>query len=920
MRPLVFPLSYLPTLFLLFSLITSGSSCTGKQDSPTPHSDQPLGLHPSTEIIKKTGRIFDLDPRSLGFSSDDYGNYRKVWEQNKGLSLQEFYKKYAREFLTYDVHLRLVPHEDAIMLSSQDGKNGQKFTHYQWNSPLEKELAQEWNDIKKAKIISRAYHRHILPIFKGNAQLDDSFKYFIKEYHNFFGSRYSELHRKLELFREFSPFSSDPHFIQGLQLFTQAIQKAYPKPKFSHDPQLKKIVIITGPYGAGHLTPAYELKSEFLKGAKANGDTQNLQVTVLNECTDFPDTLFLFTGKYHSCKIYNDIVVSEVDPFKEALLKILNTKLADYRPTDKFTQLYERLKLEEPDLLISTVHHIPQITAYAYLLDVPLRILVTDFEFPERQWPYLNHVNQNLVKYWIPSSWSGFFRSMVNRYYFRSWVARVKGMRTQVIYESIFQNNRTFEDLSRDLGVFEVTAFPISQQIRPPRDHHEEIESRKKLELSSDRNRKVILIANGGSANSEIVTSLVEKLLSIVDQIKLNTEIAILSSGNSALIQSVASVFKKYEIPVTLDGSNRIPPDHEKNIKTLGRIFGRLTNPEGMSDAYKASNLVISKSGGASTAEFVASQLYFIRGFPLWNWEVENTKYLEHVQLALSPNYSGDVLREPLGSYLMDVSADSLLTQINILLGTQTQPPLKVEPFSGDKTLQLAVRDFHQFQKTDEKLQTKESQVLTVRNEILASHQIRLIALDPFARGAEGDVFLAVGELDHKFWAVKILKNSPIALGQAHATLLQEHETFSFLRNHGFEDNTPKSHLLHGNILLKEFISGDSLFSLLREDRLTQEMAEQLYDLFSRLCKQKIFVSDLHGLNLKYSPDQKKWVIIDTNGYRQPDPQVYKSYRDELVGHWEVEYNDGTKSQEERDRFWRIHPILLDRLQADSTP
>ena len=354
----------------------------------------------------------------------------------------------------------------------------------------------------------------------------------------------------------------------------------------------------------------------------------------------------------------------------------------------KYNILYEKLKSENIDLIISTVHHIPEITSNSYMLKTPMRIVVTDYEFPFKQWFHLNHLH-NSIKYWTPvNNYQGFFRSMVkhnieNNY----WETSLLSACSNIIYQNMFNSspNKTLEEISDELEVFEFLPFPSSTLFRTPTDQTDIMKNRQEINLSQNSDRKILTLALGGAPNAEEMIIVLKQMLQISNKIDSKVQVAIVSAGNNSLIQEVSEFLMSNSMRYFDDKT----PDDETNTnvyadKITFKILPRLEYAVNMPKLYKSTDIIISKSGGASTAEVINTSTPFIRGFKLWSWEIENTKYLEKLGLAFSENLSvADLLKEDLSSYYSPVSNESLLNQINYHLA-KSRPVVNVEKFDNN--------------------------------------------------------------------------------------------------------------------------------------------------------------------------------------------------------------------------------------------
>lgn len=898
----------LKTLLFLSTVALISAGCKPSQKADSAKSNGKLSAE----------RIIQLDRSQLDFSPDGKGVNEDLWKENQSLSLGDFYHKYQKDFESYNIHLTF---RGTDLISEE----GAEYHPYTWGSQFEKDLTAATNDHYKSRVIGTAYLRHIQPVLATTPTIDQSFKWFIFKYHVYFGSDLVPIKSKLSLYSDFEPFFKSKDHIRALSAFFKEVSDAFPKRPPSQNGKVK-IAVITGPYGGGHVSTA----SVFEQAVQGN---ENFSITKVNECVDFEDSLFIVTRKkdssgnytgYRACKIYNDISVSEGNQYKATLLYILNSKVAEYIPQNRFHQVFEKLKEINTDIIISTVHHIEEVTANAYMLDRPLRIVVTDYEFPFKQWFHLNHIDSELIKYWVPTmDYKGFFRSMVKDYVVHRWDTRLKSSRSNILYENVFQGNRSLAEVGNQLGVFEYLPFPVSPTIEAPANQNEISASRRvpEISLTTQLDRKVVTIALGGSPNPDAMGKSIEQILRIAPRLGSRIQIAVLSSGKQPVIDRATEIFSSAHVPV-LD-----PPGTatEVNDPITARIFRFLRYPQEMALLYKASDVIISKSGGASTAEFINSRTPFIRGFSLWPWEIENTKYLETLGLSYSSKgQPADILTEDLSVYASDVSDQEILAQMVHLFSLDGRPNVGVARFENHQFIHLidvTKRSFHQIYDRETK---KRSRLQSVSHQIKAgvkdeaNQEVRFELLEtvPFSAGADAEVFHAEQLSKQSNWVLK-LSHASSRDGNLIDT---EYNTFRFLRRI-IPNHVPQVIRVSDDSLLKSFVKGKTLFEKLRDDEMTEELSESLYQLFKTLCQQQVYVRGLHGYKLIYSDETHQWVIIDSNGYVERDRDVYESYYQELSAHWLPEFETNHPRSKPsltdpilRQRVAKIREILLERL------
>ncbi len=609
---------------------------------------------------------------------------KNLWIETQSLNTEQLYNKYKGKYNSYGIYLNF---DDKHNIISQDNK---LYSFFKYNSLLEKDLSLSYANHDKGKIVANAYYKHIFPVVKTDDKLRESFEWFLYKYSNYLTMEPEELLKKFEIYTVLNNLfiknsSNKKSFID----FVNEINSYY-KPHINNTGKINNIAIISGPYGGGHHSAAQAIIQSIKNDAKYN-------IVKLDECTDFPDTLYMMTrhdvsGKevgYHACKIYNDVYVNEGNFEKNDLLYILNSKLTEYRPYNRYGDLYKKLKNDNVDFIISTVHHIPQITSFSYMLNIPLRILVTDYEFPQNQWFELNHLNPKLVKYWVPTNeYQGFFRTMVRSNVSNNlWETKIYNTRSEIIRRKIFGDFSTskFKDIMNELEVFEYLPFPSSESFVPPIDITDSLASRKFLGVSQATDRKIVTLAMGGAPNVSAMLSSIKQFLRISNKIDKKIEVAVLSAGKENVINGINSYLVANGQYVITDKS--IDMETDANVipnKITFKILPRLDYETEMPHVYKGSDVLVSKAGGASTAEIINTSIPFVRAFGLYEWERENNKLLEQLGLSYfngtKPTTNSEFLAEDLNPYLMAPTDQSILEQVNYFLALP-RPVINIDRF-----------------------------------------------------------------------------------------------------------------------------------------------------------------------------------------------------------------------------------------------
>lgn len=551
--------------------------------------------------------------------------------------------------------------------------DGTTYPRHAFESAFASDVHLELKDVERAEILVRAYEQHLRPVLT-DAALRASVEWWILRYHRFFvpgSGSVDELPvdypNKLSLYGNLAPLQRGGEHEAAFAAFIEQVAHEYlaaarfPAPRPGDAPSVS---IVTGPYGGGHVSVANTI-------AASLADTY--RVDTIDECREFSGALDIVTGGlYRGCLLYNDVEIRDGDPAKASLLEHLNWLLSFYIVPDQRGELRRTLLANGTDLVVSSVHHLPDVTGTGTAIGRPTLVAITDFSFPAGQYFDLNHVSAEYVQYLIPTVRREFFRPMMLDYYAKSWEARVPSSRTAYLHDRLFAAGGAEAldaTMLADLGVFEPIGFPVNAAMHPPASAADILAARSQLALGTNLARKVIAIAFGSTPDTAQVRAVLERLIAESARFAAPIELALVSAGNTAVADLARALFEASGIPVDAsEGETEASPLPDK---VTARIFPRLTQ-EAIAELYRATDAYVSKAGGATTAEVIASSTPFVRGFGLWPWEYENALWLAELGLSLEPVPE---VSDPLAldtSFLgVDPSAEALVGLIN---ATITQP------------------------------------------------------------------------------------------------------------------------------------------------------------------------------------------------------------------------------------------------------
>lgn len=581
-------------------------------------------------------------------------------------NLKEFLTVYGDELKTWGVNIRL---EGDVLVTQTNA-------HYpimQYASQFHRDLFLEVKDIERAKIVWKAYNEHLalLPL---SVKQREGIEWWILTYNRFFiasenGVEKSivDYEKKLSLYGSFSVFHGDGVFASDFKAFMNDVLVGYHGLIKNNTPpsptKIKSIAVISGPYGGGHIATANALKNALEK---------KYNIELIDECEYSENAIKIATNNtYNWCTIYNVVEMKEGNWKKASILYHLNWLLMHYIAPDIRGELRRKLDNEDVDLLISAIHHINDVTSVAYALTKPVLISITDYGFPKAQWWDMDHVSPDLTRYLIPEEGRNLFREMMIKYHDhpRRWNARVPTSRVHYLYQNMFasagpQLPKLTEQMLQDLDIFEILGFPVNSDITYARNKEDIDSAKKALYFNLDENRKIVTIGFGASADVKRVSALLEQVIRLQSLFEFNVQLGLITGGNSVLKSTLEKLLESNKIPIIREEADlkRVYLD-----KLVARVFDRL-DAASMGNLYRASDVFISKAGGSTTAELLASSTYYLRGFAIASWEYENALKLEAVGLSVKDTDNASSTSVNYKILSEEPEVNNLIVEVNTLL------------------------------------------------------------------------------------------------------------------------------------------------------------------------------------------------------------------------------------------------------------
>ncbi len=541
-------------------------------------------------------------------------------------------------------------------------------------------------DKRIAEIVFESYRTHLAQFAKDDISMEIPIQWLIYSALFKLGSSHYEFRVPFWEFPELD--SLDPSdFEAAFQAFREQVINES-KRNFASatktPSEKKRVSIITAPHNGGHISPAKALKEE-LEGEFevqlvdehevlcAEADKRGLKIW---QCGYGLPPLFAF-GVYNM-----DWESFDFSPFT-SLPYVREMK------TNLYGIIREKIAEFGADFIISTLHHVESLTVMAHFMDLPMAIVVTDYGFPPTQWHAMDDVRYPSISYWTPSKDRNLFRRMLQEFELEgpafNWTAH---FRSALIKTKLFESKLEFEALLPELEVFKLTGFPIAKIFEKEISEEEANLARQQLKLNTDPERKNIALSYGVGVDDESIKTFLEKAIAYKNSLNSKIQLLVLTGKNKSLYEELESFLTEKGIPVMTDASYAQNKDKQFDEKIIARVLPLVSYPTDIANLYKITDLLLSKSGGATSSEIVATETPYLRVFGLSHWELENIKYLESVGLsrvAKKFQTKENPLEENLSFYEEPVDYDELLETLNGFL--LEKPKVKREKvLSFDRT------------------------------------------------------------------------------------------------------------------------------------------------------------------------------------------------------------------------------------------
>ena len=378
--------------------------------------------------------------------------------------------------------------------------------------------------------------------------------------------------------------SDKEKLFQYARMLLKTISDQY-DPKQKEKSNSKSVVILTTRSGGGHFSVAKSIDEYLLsKGF----DSQLLIID------DFPETdpFFRLTG-ISTGSLFNEIhqKKGDIETFNDYMLFIhwyLHYYLKNTE-NNKFDSIIDEI---DPVAIINTMGYTDAYISLSFHNHIPQLLVSTDYDIWESIDPVIRNSPDNLVKVGVPGLQDSIFKGILDRNQSNSMVSSIEE----------FKKSKGLVNSSGNVPIF-LLGYPIRKEIYKMDDKEKETNGNK---FNIKQGEKVVLVMMGSQGKASIF----DVVKSLLSQSHEHIKSFIFTGRNEDLKTRLESLIKESNSPMS------------KNMTVLG--FQSATE---MNEMYNLADLIISKPGGATTAEVLGVELPIIM-HDLNEAEIFNKEYL----------------------------------------------------------------------------------------------------------------------------------------------------------------------------------------------------------------------------------------------------------------------------------------------------
>lgn len=463
-----------------------------------------------------------------------------------------------------------------------------------FSSHFAKELSDVLMDSSRADFIARCFDEILAPqCIKGPnpASALHEWKEALKYYGSLLGSDPKEMLRVFDTFahKEVQDFiKRNP---ETAERFFHAIGKREGILNQGLERRSKKVVILTSSSGGGHITTANAIK-EMIEKKGYEGIIVNQ-----DELDKENDPLLRAGVKYKGeeismADVYNRVFQQDNDLKTANELWSIGNRLKAYVPNEQMKKVVEKIRSIKPAALFSVATHHKEHASLANMTATKLNYLHTDFDFNNALLPIADKVKPELVNFWINAPDPEILQGKK----IGDWEVPLLPLKGKSIFVAGYPVRGAFV---RETNPGKLDAI--------------------RNEKGIEKGEKVVLLSMGRQGIRDHILKYLKMAIDPGSGIDRPTKIVVVCGKNEKLKEEIEEFFKN------------IPPGQRSkfvDVKAEGFV-----DEKNMADYFKIADAIITKPGGATSAE--AAEM----GVPMLSvdphpWEMPNQDYLERHGLA----------------------------------------------------------------------------------------------------------------------------------------------------------------------------------------------------------------------------------------------------------------------------------------------
>ncbi len=401
-----------------------------------------------------------------------------------------------------------------------------------------------------------------------------------KKIHAFDSFKKEPLFHKLSL--------NNPKFEKAAKIFFGRVENFNKKYVRNRSP--KKVMIVSSSGGGGgHLTPALAFKN-YIEAAHPN-----LEVTLVDtvKLKTEQDVFFKFSGKLHGENIYDEIRQKEGNTPKFVAYLAIRNELREYLPEETTKNLHQAVEQYKPDVIFSFTDLFFDL---GYFFDVPFVYVETNYSDPGAQLL----LDGRLVKIAVPSVDPEMFDNFDNTI--------PESLADKRKLFAAFKNGKIdWAAFNKEFDILWSFGFPVRDGIEPITDINKLKGIRNHFKARADS--KIVSVVMGKNGTS-LLRGIVQDLINSESKFASKVDVFVATGANTQI---------KREIDTLVGGLKG------DNLRIISL---EMLSAKQISELLNASEFVVSKPGGSTTAEVAAIGVPLIAPQFL-PWEEGNLKYLE---------------------------------------------------------------------------------------------------------------------------------------------------------------------------------------------------------------------------------------------------------------------------------------------------